>query len=155
MESEQMYGDKWEVPEEEYLIPIGKADVCMQGTDVTLVSFGKVMKEVRAAAVELEKEGISCEVIDLRTVRPIDYDTVIESVKKTNRLVCIEESWPLGNISTEVIFKVQQEAFDYMDAPALRITGADTPLAYAPTMIKEFLPNAERVIAAVKSVMYR
>jgi pyruvate dehydrogenase E1 component beta subunit len=155
MESEQMYGDKGEVPEEEYLIPIGKADVCMQGTDVTLVSFGKVMKEVRAAAVELEKEGISCEVIDLRTVRPIDYDTVIESVKKTNRLVCIEESWPLGNISTEVIFKVQQEAFDYMDAPALRITGADTPLAYAPTMIKEFLPNAERVIAAVKSVMYR
>jgi pyruvate dehydrogenase E1 component beta subunit len=155
MESEQMYGDKGAVPEEEYLIPLGKANVVREGTDVTIVSFGKIIKAAKAAAEELEKEGINCEVIDLRTVRPIDYETVINSVKKTNRLVCVEESWPLGNISTEVVFKVQREAFDYLDAPALRVTGADTPMAYAPTLVETFLPNAQRVIAAVKKVMYR
>jgi pyruvate dehydrogenase E1 component beta subunit len=155
MESEQMYGDKGEVPEEEYLIPLGKANVVREGTDVTIVSFGKIIKAAKAAAEELEKEGISCEIVDLRTVRPIDYETVINSVKKTNRLVCVEESWPLGNISTEVVFKVQREAFDYLDAPALRVTSADTPMAYAPTMVETYLPNAKRVMAAVKKVMYR
>lgn len=155
MESEQMYGDKGVVPEEEYLIPLGKANVVREGTDVTIVSFGKIIKAAKAAAEELEKEGISCEIVDLRTVRPIDYETVINSVKKTNRLVCVEESWPLGNISTEVVFKVQREAFDYLDAPALRVTGADTPMAYAPTLVETYLPNAKRVMAAVKKVMYR
>lgn len=154
MESEQMYGDKGEVPEEEYLIPLGKAHVVREGSDVTIVSFGKIIKAAKAAALDLEKEGISCEIIDLRTVRPIDYATVINSVKKTNRLVCVEESWPLGNISTEVAFKVQREAFDYLDAPALRITGADTPMAYAPTLVETYLPNPKRVIAAVKKVLY-
>jgi pyruvate dehydrogenase E1 component beta subunit len=155
MESEQMYGDKGEVPEEEYLIPIGKADIKRSGNDVTIVSFGKIIKVCYAAAEELEKEGISCEIIDLRTIRPIDYDTIIESVKKTNRLVIVEEAWPLGSIATEVSFKVQREAFDYMDAPVLRVTSADVPLPYAPTLIEAALPNAERVVRAVKQVLYR
>lgn len=155
MESEQMYGEKGEVPEEEYLIPIGKADVKRIGTDVTLVSFGKIIKTCFAAAEELEKEGISCEIIDLRTIRPIDYDTVIDSVKKTNRLVIVEEAWPLGSIATEVSFKVQKEAFDYLDAPVLRVTSADVPLPYAPTLIDAALPNAARVIKAVKQVLYK
>jgi pyruvate dehydrogenase E1 component beta subunit len=155
MESEQMYGEKGEVPEEEYLIPIGKADVKRVGTDVTLVSFGKIIKTCFAAAEELEKEGISCEIIDLRTIRPIDYDTVLDSVRKTNRLVIVEEAWPLGSIATEVTFKVQKDAFDYLDAPILRVTSADVPLPYAPTLIEAALPNANKVIAAVKQVMYK
>jgi pyruvate dehydrogenase E1 component beta subunit len=155
MESEQMYGEKGEVPEEEYLIPIGKADIKRAGTDVTLVSFGKIIKTCFTAAEELEKDGVSCEIIDLRTIRPIDYDTIIESVKKTNRLVIVEEAWPLGSIATEVSFKVQREAFDFLDAPVLRVTSADVPLPYAPTLIEAALPNADRVVRAIKQVMYR
>ena len=154
MESEQMYGEPGEVPDGEYLIPIGLADVKRKGKDVTLVTFGKITKVALAAAEELEKEGISAEVVDLRTVRPIDYDTVIASVKKTNRLVVVEESWPLGSIASEVAFKIQREAFDYLDAPVLRVTGKDVPLPYAPTLIDAYLPNLERVIKAVKNVMY-
>lgn len=154
MESELMYGDKGEVPEETYYIEIGKAKVVKEGTDVTLVGFGKIMKVVIAAAAELEKEGIQAEVIDLRTVRPLDYPCILESVKKTNRLVIVEESWPLGSIATEIAFKVQKDAFDYLDAPILRITGGDVPLPYAPTLIQEYLPNADRVVKAVKEVMY-
>ena len=154
MESEQMYGDKGEVPEGEYLIEIGKADIKREGTDVTIVSFGKIMKACYIAAEELEKEGVSCEIIDLRTIRPIDYDTVITSVKKTNRLVIVEEAWPLGSIATEVTFKVQKDAFDYLDAPILRVTSADVPLPYAPTLIEAALPNPTKIIAAVKQVMY-
>jgi pyruvate dehydrogenase E1 component beta subunit len=154
MESEQMYGDKGEVPEGEYLMPIGVADIKRTGKDVTIVSFGKIMKAVYAAAEELAKENIDAEIIDLRTVRPIDYATVIESVKKTNRMVFVEESWPLANIATEVAFKVQREAFDYLDAPVLRVTGGDVPLPYAPTLIDAYLPNPSRIIKAVKKVMY-
>lgn len=154
MESELMYGDKGEVPEDEYYIEIGQAHVDREGSDVTLVGFGKIMKVVHAAAEALEKEDISAEVIDLRTVRPVDYATVINSVKKTNRLVLIEESWPLGNISTELTFKVQKDAFDYLDAPVLRVTGADTPLPYAPTLIQEHQPNPDKVVRAVKEVLY-
>lgn len=155
MESEQMYGDKGLVPEEEYLIPLGLARIDREGSDVTLVSYGKMMKQVVLAAEELAKEGISAEVIDLRSLRPIDYASVVNSVKKTNRLVCIEESWPLGNIITELTFHVQEHAFDYLDAPALRVTGADTPLPYAPTLVDAFLPNADRIVRAAKKVMYR
>lgn len=155
MESEQMYGDKGEVPEEEYLIPIGVADIKRVGTDVTIVSFGKIMKVALGAAEELEKEGISAEVIDLRTVRPIDYDTLIESVKKTNRMVVVEEAWPLASISTELTYMVQKRAFDYLDAPVIRITTADTPLGYAPTFVEEFLPSVSKVVKAVKEVMYK
>ena len=154
MESEQMYGDKGEVPEGEYLLPIGVAEVKREGKDVTLVTFGKILKVVMAAAKELEAEGIGAEVIDLRTIRPIDYATVIASVKKTNRLVIVEEAWPLGSIATEVTFKVQKDAFDYLDAPVLRITTADVPLPYAPTLIEASLPNVPRVVKAVKDVMY-
>lgn len=154
MESEQMYGDKGEVPEGEYLIPIGIADVKKEGSDVTLVTFGKITKMVLSAAKELEAEGISAEVIDLRTIRPIDYNCIISSVKKTNRLVVVEEAWPLGSIATEVAFKVQKEAFDYLDAPVRRVTAADVPLPYAPTLIDEALPNAAKVIRAVKDVLY-
>ncbi len=155
MESEQMYGDKGEVPEEEYLIPIGKADIKREGSDVTVVSFGKIIKVAYAAADELAKEGISCEIIDLRTVRPIDYTTVIESVKKTNRLVIVEEAWPLASISSEISYMVQKRAFDYLDAPIRRITTADTPLGYAPVFVQEFLPSVSRVAKAVKEVMYK
>src|SRR5205823_2435670 len=128
--------------------------VTKEGTDVTLVGFGKIMKVVNAAAAELEKEGIHAEVIDLRTVRPIDYLTVINSVKKTGRLVIVEESWPLGSIATEVAFKVQKDAFDYLDAPVKRVMGMDVPLPYAPTLIDAYLPNPARVIKAVKEAMY-
>lgn len=155
MESEQMYGDKGEVPEEEYTLPIGKASVKREGSDVTVVSFGKIMKVALATAEELEKEGISCEVIDLMTVRPIDYDTIIESVKKTNRLVIVEEAWPLASISTEITYMVQKRAFDYLDAPIQRICTTDTPLGYAPTFVQEFLPNVERTTKAIKAVLYK
>ena len=155
MESEVMYADKGEVPTEEYLIPLGKADIKRPGTDVTIVSFGKIMKVALAAAAELEKEGISAEVVDLRTVRPIDYESVVESVKKTNRLVIVEEAWPLASISTEITYHVQKYAFDYLDAPIHRITNFDAPLPYAPTLIEAILPNVSKTVKAVKAVMYK
>ncbi len=155
MESELMYGDKGEVPEEEYLIPIGVADVKREGTDVTIVSFGKILKVALGAAAELEKEGISAEVIDLRSVRPIDFNAVVESIKKTNRLVIVEEAWPLASISAEITYYVQKNAFDYLDAPIHRITNLDAPLPYAPTLIQEILPNVAKTVKAAKAVMYR
>ncbi|MFC2176708.1 pyruvate dehydrogenase complex E1 component subunit beta [Bacteroidota bacterium] len=154
MESEQMYGDKGMIPEGEYLIPIGKADVVRKGKDVTIVSFGKIMKVALEAADALAKDGIEAEVIDLRTVRPIDYDTIITSVKKTNRLVIVEEAWPLASISSEITYAVQKDAFDYLDAPVKRITCKDTPLAYAPQFVEEWLPNVADTVSAVKSVLY-
>lgn len=155
MESEQMYGDKGMVPDGEYLIPIGSADVKRPGRDVTIVSFGKMMKVALKAAEQLASESIDAEVIDLRSVRPIDYKTVIDSVKKTNRLVIVEESWPLASIASELTFMVQKEAFDYLDAPVRRVMGADVPLPYAPTLIDAYLPNPQRVMDMVKTVMYQ
>ena len=155
MESELMYGDKGEVPEEEYTIPIGVADIKKEGTDVTIVSFGKMMKIALGAAEELAKDGINAEVIDLMTVRPIDYKTIIESVKKTNRLVVVEEAWPLASISSEIAYHVQRNAFDYLDAPVVRVTCMDVPLPYAPTLIEASLPNVERTVKAIKEVMYQ
>jgi pyruvate dehydrogenase E1 component beta subunit len=155
MESELMYGDKGEVPEEEYLLPLGVADIKRPGTDVTIVSFGKILKVALAAAQELEKEGISAEVIDLRSVRPIDYNAVVESIKKTNRLVIVEEAWPLASISAEITYHTQKYAFDYLDAPIHRVTSWDAPLPYAPTLINEILPNVEKTVKAVKAVLYR
>ena len=154
MESEQMYGDKGEVPEEEYILPIGVADIKRSGDDVTVVSFGKIIKEAYKAADALEKEGISCEIIDLRTIRPLDIEAIFASVKKTNRLVILEESWPFGNISTEITYQVQNEVFDYLDAPIEKINTADTPAPFSPVLFKEWLPNSEDVIAAIKKVMY-
>jgi len=154
MESEVMYADKAMIPEDEYLLPIGTANVTKEGNSVTLVSFGKMMKIVDQAAIELEKEGISAEVIDLRTVRPLDYATIVNSVKKTNRLVIVEEAWPMASISTDIAYHVQKNAFDYLDAPVARVNSMDVPLAYAPTLIEASLPNVKRTIEAVKSVMY-
>ena len=155
MESEQMYGDKGEVPDGEYTIPIGVADIKREGTDVTIVSFGKIIKEAYKAADELDKENISCEIIDLRTVRPMDYETILNSVKKTNRLVILEEAWPFGNVATEITYQVQSQAFDYLDAPIEKINTADTPAPYSPVLLKEWLPNSEDVIKAVKKVLYK
>ena len=154
MESEQMYGDKGEVPDGEYTLPIGVAEIKRKGKDVTIVSFGKIIKEAYKAADMLAVEGIDCEIIDLRTIRPMDYDTIFESVKKTNRLVILEESWPFGNISTEITYQVQSQIFDYLDAPVEKINTADTPAPYSPVLLAEWLPNANDVIKSVKKVMY-
>lgn len=155
MESEQMYGDKGEVPEGEYTLPLGVADVKRKGKDVTIVSFGKIIKEAFIAAETLAKEGIECEIIDLRTVRPMDSKTIFESVKKTNRLVILEEAWPFGSVSSEITYQVQENIFDYLDAPIQRITTADVPAPYSPALLEEWLPNANDVIKAVKKVMYK
>jgi pyruvate dehydrogenase E1 component beta subunit len=150
-----MYGDKAEVPEGEYLIPLGVAEIKRKGTDVTIVSFGKIIKEAYKAADVLSEEGIECEVIDLRTVRPLDHKTILESVKKTNRLVILEEAWPFGNVSTEITYQVQEQAFDYLDAPIIKINTADTPAPFSPVLLAEWLPNSTDVIKAVKKVLYK
>jgi pyruvate dehydrogenase E1 component beta subunit len=155
MESEQMYGDKDEVPEGEYLIPIGVADVKRKGSDVTIVSFGKIIKEAYKGAEKLAEDGIDCEIIDLRTVRPLDYKTIFESVKKTNRLVILEEAWPFGNVATEITYQVQKHVFDYLDAPIVKINTADTPAPYSPALLEEWLPNSEDVVKAVRKVLYK
>ncbi|MDB5209580.1 MAG: pyruvate dehydrogenase complex component subunit beta [Sediminibacterium sp.] len=155
MESEVMYGDKGEVPEEEYYIPIGKADIKKQGRDVTIVSYNKMMKVALGAATELEKEGISAEVIDLRSIRPLDWQTIMESVKKTNRLVIVEEQWPFASVSSEISYRIQKEAFDYLDAPIRRITSADAPMHYAPNLAALAIPDVARTVKLVKEVMYQ
>jgi pyruvate dehydrogenase E1 component beta subunit len=154
MESEVMYGDKGEVPEGEYLIPIGKAKVVREGTDVTIVSFNKMMKVAMGAAEELAKEDINAEVIDLRTIRPMDWETILDSVKKTNRLVIVEEQWPFASISSEIAYRIQKEGFDYLDAPVRRITSADAPMHYAPNLVAMYLPDIPRTVNIVKEVMY-
>ena len=155
LESERLYGVKGEIPEGEYIVPIGVADVKRKGTDVTIVTFGKIIEVAYLAADELAKEGISCEVIDLRSVRPIDYGTVVESIKKTNRCVVLEESWPLASISSEIAYHLQRYAFDYLDAPVQRVTQTDTPFAFSPTLIEEALPNVDRLMKAIKATLYR
>jgi pyruvate dehydrogenase E1 component beta subunit len=154
MESEVMYGDKSDIPDEEYYIPLGKADVKKQGRDITIVSYNKMMKVALAAAGELEKEGISAEVIDLRTIRPLDWMTILESVKKTNRLVIVEEQWPFASISSEISYRIQKEGFDYLDAPIRRITSADAPMHYAPNLTALAMPDVSRTVKLVKEVMY-
>jgi pyruvate dehydrogenase E1 component beta subunit len=154
MEAEVMYGEKSEVPEEEYYIELGKADVKKPGRDVTIVSFNKMMKVALGAAAELEKEGVSAEVIDLRTIRPLDWKTVLDSVKKTNRLVIVEEQWPFASVSSELTYRIQKEGFDYLDAPIRRITAADAPLHYAPNLVAAALPDVPRTVKLVKEVMY-
>jgi pyruvate dehydrogenase E1 component beta subunit len=153
LESEKMYGDKGDVPEGEYIIPIGVADIKRKGTDVTLVSFGKIMKLALETAEILAKENIEVEVIDLRTIRPLDYGTIVESIKKTNRCVVLEESWPLASISSEIAYHVQRYAFDYLDAPVMRVTQSDTPFAFSPSLIDEALPNVKRLIEAIKKTL--
>ena len=154
MESEQMYGDKGEIPESEYTLPIGVADIKRKGKDVTVVSFGKIIKEAYIAADKLADEGVECEIIDLRTIRPLDYDAIFDSVKKTNRLVILEEAWPFGNISTDISHTVQNKLFDYLDAPIEKVNNADTPTPYSPVLLKEWLPESTDVYKAVKKVLY-
>jgi pyruvate dehydrogenase E1 component beta subunit len=154
MESEVMYGDMGHVPEEEYLIPIGKCDIKRTGKDVTIVSYNKMMKVALGAAAELAKEGIEAEVIDLRTIRPLDWMTILESVKKTNRLVIVEEQWPFASVSSEISFRIQKEAFDYLDAPIRRICSVDASMHYAPTLVTNYLPDVARTVSLVKEVMY-
>ena len=155
MESEQMYGDKGQVPEGEYLIPLGVAEIKRKGSDVTIVSFGKIIKEAYKAADQLAAEGIECEIIDLRTVRPLDINAILDSVKKTNRLVVLEEAWPFGNVATEITYQIQSQAFDYLDAPVEKINTADTPAPYSPALFTEWLPNNTDVVNAVKKVLYK
>jgi pyruvate dehydrogenase E1 component beta subunit len=154
MESEVSYGDKSEVPEEEYYIELGKADIKRAGKDVTIVSYSKMMKVALGAAAELEKEGVSAEVIDLRTVRPLDWMTILDSVKKTNRLVIVEEQWPMCSVSSEIAYRIQKEGFDYLDAPIRRITAADAPMHYAPNLAAAYIPDVPRTVKLVKEVMY-
>ena len=154
MESEVMYGEKGEVPEGEYLIPIGKSKIAREGTDVTIVSFNKMMKVALSAAEELAKDNISAEVIDLRTIRPLDWHTILESVKKTNRLVIVEEQWPFASVSSEIAYRIQKEGFDYLDAPVRRITSVDAPMHYAPNLVALYLPDVPRTVNLVKEVMY-
>ena len=155
MEGEVSYGDKSELPEEEYYIPLGKAEVKKEGKDVTIVSYNKMMKVALAAASELEKEGVSAEVIDLRTIRPLDWQTILQSVIKTNRLVIVEEQWPMCSVSSEIAYRIQKEGFDYLDAPIRRITSADSPMHYAPNLAAAYLPDVPRTVNIVKEVMYR
>jgi pyruvate dehydrogenase E1 component beta subunit len=154
MESELMYGDKSDVPAEEYYIELGKADIKREGTDITIVSFNKMMKVALGAAAELEKEGISAEVIDLRTIRPLDWMTILESVKKTNRLIIVEEQWPFASVSSEIAYRIQKEGFDYLDSPILRITAADAPLHYAPNLVAAALPDVPRTVKLAKEALY-
>lgn len=154
MESEVAYGEMGEVPEEEYLIPIGKADVKRNGSDVTIVSYNKMMKVAMAAAEELAKENINAEVIDLRTIRPLDWQTIVASVQKTNRLVIVEEQWPFGSIASEISYRVQKEAFDFLDAPIRRICTADANMHYAPNLVNAYLPDVPKTVKLVKEVMY-
>ncbi len=155
MESEQMYGDKGQVPEKEYTIPIGEAEVKKHGSDVTVVSFGKIIKEVFKASEKLKEENIDIEIIDLRTIRPLDIETIIKSVKKTNRLLIVEEAWPFGNVSTEISHQIQNKCFDYLDAPIEKLNTADTPAPYSPVLLAEWLPNQSDVIKSIKKVLYQ
>jgi len=154
MESEIMYAHKGMVPDGEILVPIGKAAVRREGSDVTIVSFNKMTLVALETAEELAKDGIEAEVIDLRTIRPLDHATIVRSVQKTNRLVVVDESWPFASVSSEIAYEIQKYAFDYLDAPVLRVNGADTSMPYAPTLVDAYLPNPEKVIKAVKDVLY-
>ena len=154
MESEQLYGLKGEVPEGEYTTPIGLCAVRKEGTDVTIVSYNKMIEACKKAVEELEREGISAELIDLRTIRPLDIDTIVESVKKTNRLIIVDECWPYAGVSSEIAYEVQKYAFDYLDAPVKRLNAADVSLPYAPTLVEEYLPSVAKIVTAAKEVMY-
>jgi pyruvate dehydrogenase E1 component beta subunit len=154
LESEVMYGQKGEVPEEEYTIPIGVGDIKREGKDVTVVTWSKMYYVVEQAAEKIKEEGVSVEIVDPRTIRPLDEEMIIDSVKKTNRLVIVEEGWPFAGVASEIITRVHQKAFDYLDAPIERVNQADVPLPYAKNLEKASLPNPERVIQAIKKVLY-
>jgi pyruvate dehydrogenase E1 component beta subunit len=156
LENELLYGRAFPVPpDDDLLVPIGKARIAREGTDVTIVSFGVGMMHVEKAVAELEVEGVSPEVIDLRTLRPLDIDAVIASVKKTHRCVTVEEGWPFGSVGSEISAELMEKAFDWLDAPVTRITGKDVPMPYAANLEKLALPSSNEVVEAVKAVLYR
>lgn len=156
LENEMLYGRTFDVPDlEDFTVPIGKAKIWREGTDVTLISFGIGMQYALEASETLEKEGISCEVIDLRSIRPIDYDTIINSIKKTNRCVTIEEGFPVASIGNHLSAVIMERAFDYLDAPVINCTGKDVPMPYAANLEKLALVTTDEVINAVKQVTYR
>jgi len=155
LENEMLYGEKFEVPEGDNVAEIGKAAVVREGTDVTIVAFSIMVGKALAAAEKLAEEGISAEVIDLRTIRPLDIDTIVESVKKTNRLVSVEEGWPVAGMGSEMAAIMMEHCFDYLDAPVKRVAGLDVPLPYAANLEKLCLPQASHIIDAAKEVCYR
>lgn len=161
LENEISYGKKYDVPEEDvfdsgdYVCEIGKAKVVRQGTDVTITAFSLLVDKALEAAEQLEKEGISAEVIDLRTIRPLDTETIINSVKKTNRIVACEEGWPFAGVSAEISAVVSEQAFDYLDHPVVRVCGEDIPLPYAENLEKLALPQAENIIKAARKACYK
>lgn len=155
MEQERMYGSKGEVPEDpDFTIPLGVADVKREGTDVTIVARSLMVPLALKAAEALEKDGVSCEVIDPRTIRPLDIETIVESVKKTNRIVVAEESHPVCSVNAEISAQVMEKAFDYLDAPVKRVSGADVPMPYAKNLEQLAVPDVNQIIAAVKEVAY-
>lgn len=155
MESEVLYGTTGEVPEEEYTIPFGKADVKRPGKDVSLITWGKQVFTTLKAAELLAKDGIDAEVIDLRSIRPLDMEAILASVHKTNRVVIVQEGWPFSGVAAEVCFRIQEEAFDYLDAPVRRVTNLDVPMPYAHNLEEAVLPSPERVAEAARAVCYR
>jgi pyruvate dehydrogenase E1 component beta subunit len=155
LENEILYGKSFEVPNvEDWIVPIGKARIARAGTHVTIVSFSIGMTYALAAAEKLAAEGIECEVVDLRTIRPMDIETVVTSVKKTNRCVCVEEGFPRFSVTSEIAAEIMTHAFDYLDAPVARVAGKDVPMPYAANLEKLALPNVDDVVAAVKGVLY-
>jgi pyruvate dehydrogenase E1 component beta subunit len=155
MENEILYNFKGEVPDEEYHIPLGLGDIKRAGTDVTIVAWSRSVVTAMAAAKALEQEGIEAEVVDPRTLRPLDEDLIFESVRKTNRCVVVEEGWRIAGFGAEIADRVQRECFDDLDAPVIRVTAEDVPMPYAKTLEKAYLPQPEKVIDAVKRVLYR
>jgi len=156
LENEILYGQSFDVPKlDDFVLPIGKARVAREGSDVTIVSYSRGMAYTLDAAKRLAEEGIEAEIIDLRTLRPLDLETVVASVKKTNRIVTVEEGWPICSIGSEICARVALEAFDHLDAPPMKITGADVPMPYAANLEKLALPSVEQVVAAAKAACYR
>lgn len=155
LENEILYGHTHEIPDGDFVVEIGKANILREGKDVTITAFSLQVKTALEAAEELAKDGIEAEVIDLRTLRPLDIETILESVKKTNRIVCVEEGWPYAGICSEISAQITEHAFDYLDAPIKRVTGKDVPLPYAVNLEKLALPQVNDVVAAVKEVCYK
>ncbi len=156
LENEILYGQQFEVPQlDDFTIPLGKAKVARAGKDVTIVSWSIGMSYALKAADELAKEGIEAEIIDLRTIRPMDTETILASVRKTGRCVTVEEGWAQSGVGAEVAARVMEGAFDYLDAPVTRVSGKDVPMPYAANLEKLALPNTGEVVAAVKAVLYR
>ncbi|MGB0572063.1 MAG: pyruvate dehydrogenase complex E1 component subunit beta [Alphaproteobacteria bacterium] len=155
LENELLYGSTFDVPDEDYTVPIGRAKVVRAGDDVTITAFSLMVSKALEAAEMLAAEGIEAEVIDLRSIRPLDTETVVESVKRTNRIVSVEEGWPFAGVGSEIGMRMMEDAFDYLDSPVVRVTGEDVPMPYAANLEKLALPQAEKIAAAAKRVCYK